>query len=110
MRAAILLVAMGMLLVASVPASGSAGVCPTYAATAETGLAGVGVEPPQATFVRIEAGGATFYVVNDEVASGGWLTSPWIYQEGNGRDGLQRADAYCTTEGFDAATADVLIF
>lgn len=38
----------------------------------------------------------THYVVLDELVSGGYLFSLWIYRESNGRDGLQRHDDYCT--------------
>lgn len=50
------------------------------------------------------------YVTVDELNSGDYLFSIWIYAESNGQTGIQRDDDYCYTEGYDTSSSDTIIF
>lgn len=112
-----IILSLAVLLLASIlPSAGAghnAGPCPTYTTT---GLGGVGAATTEAGVspslqLYVSAVKGNFYIVNDAVADGDWISSFWIYQEYNGAGGLQRHDDYCATEGYESfGLADRIIW
>ena len=108
MRTPLFLTAATLFLAALLPPVGAhhpcCAPCPTYTSLGPTGFGAattqVGVTPSLQIYVSAVKG--NYYIVNDAVASGDWISSFWIYQEYNGAGGLQRHDDYCYTEGYNS--------
>lgn len=109
--------AISLLLAFLAPAVGAthaADSCPTYSTM---GIGGVGLlstevgTTPGLQFYVAAAKGS-FYIVNDALLTGDWISSLWIYQEANGDGGLQRHDEFCHTPGYDDGTRppDVIVW
>lgn len=86
-----------LLLTVPVVAADHPGTCPAYTHRADA--AGVDLAFNEQGQAFVSAFG-TFYVTNDYtfgVTGTEYLFSIWIYQESNGRDGLQRNDGFCNS-------------
>lgn len=114
----ILIGALALLMLATISPFGGANhapgaECPTYV-TAGLGGVGVasttvGVNPSLQLYVSAVHG--NYYIVNDAVGTGNWVSSLWIYQEANGVGGLQRHDDFCFTKDFNSdALRDKIVF